>query len=90
MHEAPAARLLPQVFVSAKPVPAVIDEIVAPADPVFFRVTVCGAEDDPTDTVPKASEVGEAVIVAEVDGVVVAEAWLDDAELAQPFTAWTK
>jgi hypothetical protein len=64
VQEAPTARLLPQVFVSVKPVPAVIDEIVAVELPVFFRATVCGTEDDPTDTVPKASEVTEAVIVA--------------------------
>jgi hypothetical protein len=88
VHEAPAARLPPQVLVSLKPVPAVIDEIVADALPVFFTVTVCGAEDDPVDTEPKASELGVAVSVAEVGVVVVADAWLEAAVPAQ-FTAST-
>ena len=48
VHDAPAARLLPQVLVSPNGEPALTDEIEAATVPVFFTVTVCAALVEPT------------------------------------------
>ena len=61
VQEAPAASELPQVLVSAKPLPAVMEEMVAAALPVFWKVTVCAALVEPTFSLPNESEEGEAV-----------------------------
>jgi hypothetical protein len=64
VHEPPAAMLLPQVFVSENGPDTVIEETAAAAVPVFEIVTDCAALVEPTVSLPKDSEVGEAVSVA--------------------------
>jgi len=64
VHEAPAASELPQVLVSANGDPVVIEEIAAAAVPVLEIVTDCAALVDPTVSLPRDREVGEAVRVA--------------------------
>jgi len=71
VHDAPAARELPQVLVSANGGPAAIEEIVAVAVPVFLIVTVCAAAVEPTASLPNATEVGVAVRVAVAAAVPV-------------------
>jgi len=49
VHEAPAASVLPQVFVSVKPLVVSIDTPVSAAAPTgLVRVTLCAADVDPT------------------------------------------
>ena len=64
VHEAPAARELPQVLVSLYPVGALIEEIDAAALPVLVTVTDCAALEELTVWLPKESEVGDALSVA--------------------------
>ena len=64
VHDAPAASVLPQVFVSANGDPAETELIDAAAVPVFLIVTVCAAVVDPTASLPNDTEVGVAVSVA--------------------------
>jgi hypothetical protein len=64
VHDAPAARELPQVVVSANGDPVVIEEIAAAAVPVLAIVTDCAALLDPTVSLPNDKEVGDAVSVA--------------------------
>ena len=63
VQEAPAASELPQVLLSPNGDPVVIEAIAAAAVPVLEMVTDCAALVDPTGSLPKASEVGEAVSV---------------------------
>ena len=67
VHIAPAARDVPQVFVSAKSVgfapPMEMPEMVSAALPVFDSVSICAAEVTPVFTLPKLSVVGESVAV---------------------------
>jgi hypothetical protein len=69
VHEAPAAKELPQVLVCPNPEPAATEEIAAAALPVLVIVTDCAEEVEPTASLPKLSEVGEAESVA--DAVLV-------------------
>ena len=49
VHETPAASVLLQLFVSAKPVLAEMELMVSAAEPAgLLRVTTCGAETVPT------------------------------------------
>jgi hypothetical protein len=60
VHEAPAAREVPQVFVSENGAAADTEEIVAVAVPVLEIVTDCVAVVEPSASLPNATEVGDA------------------------------
>jgi hypothetical protein len=64
VHEAPAASDVPQLSVCANGPEAETDEMVAAAPPVLDTVTDCAAVVDPTTSLPKDSEPGDAVNVA--------------------------
>jgi hypothetical protein len=64
VHEAPAARVLPQVVVCANGALVAIEEIDAVAVPVLEIVTVWAALVVPSAWVAKDTEVGDAVRVA--------------------------
>src|SRR5260370_12797252 len=59
VHEAPPARMLPQLLVCVKPVLVVIEPIESAAAPVgLLRVTFCAAEAWPTSRNPKLTLAG--------------------------------
>jgi hypothetical protein len=64
VHEAPAARLLPQLLVCPNGDPAETEEIAAAALPVLEIVTACAALVVPTVWFAKASWAGDAVRLA--------------------------
>jgi hypothetical protein len=64
VQDAPAAIEEPQVLVCANGAPAETDDTLAAALPVLVTVTLLEPEVDPTASLPKDSEVGEAVSVA--------------------------
>ena len=69
MHDAPAARLVPQVVADLRKGAETVSELmVRAAVPEFLTEITCAADVVPTLTVPKASEAGErdSVYVAPV------------------------
>lgn len=73
VHDAPEARVLPQVLDSPNGDPALIELIDADAPPVLVIVTFCPALVEPTVWLPKDTEVGDAVRVAVGGGVLPPE-----------------
>jgi hypothetical protein len=64
VHEDPAANELPQVLVSVNGPVTETPEMLAAALPVLDTVTDCAAVVDPTASLPKESEAGDALSVA--------------------------
>jgi len=70
VHDAPTARLEPQLFVCEKSPDAAIDEMLAAAVPVFFSTDVCDALVAPTLVFAKARLPGVNPRIALVGGGV--------------------
>jgi hypothetical protein len=64
VQDAPAAMELPQVLVSANGAAVEIEETAAATEPVLVTVTDCAALVEPTASLPKATDVGDAFSVA--------------------------